>query len=510
MSTTYNQLIIGSGFSGLCMGIKLRQEGENNFIILERNDWLGGTWYVNHYPGAACDVESHLYCYSFEPNPNWSREFGPQEEILHYMEHCVKKYDLKEHLHFNTNVISAVFDEKKGIWNVETESGKNYSAKVVVSCSGGLSQPSFPAIKGLETFKGKTMHSALWDNDYDLKDKTVAVIGTGASAIQIVPAIAPMVKQLNLFQRTPPWILPKLDKEIPWLRRWFYKHIPITQRLHRLLLYWLHEMQVIGFMNPGILKFFSNFALFYLKKSVKDKTLRQKLTPNYVMGCKRILLTNDYFPAAQRKNVEVITEGIQEINKTGVATNDGKQHDVDAIILATGFKVAEDVNRFETIGRGRMDLNEAWRDGAEAYLGTSVSGFPNMFFVMGPNTGLGHNSMILMIESQVNYIMGAIKMMKHKKAKSIEVKSGVQEEFNNKIQKKLSKTVWQSGGCSSWYQTKSGKNVTLWPGFTFTFMKWTKKFDEKKYDIVYEHESRNFSKSKNERQATKLAVTNDN
>jgi len=485
MNRTYSQLIIGSGFSGLCTAIKLKQTNQNNFIILERNDWLGGTWYVNHYPGAACDVESHLYSYSFEPSPDWTKEFGPQEEILHYMEHCAKKYDLIKHIRFNSNIISAVFDEKFGIWEVETDKGEKYSSRIIVSCAGGLSQPSFPDIKGLKTFKGKTIHSALWDNDYDLENKTVAVIGTGASAIQIVPAISPLVKQLNLFQRTPPWILPKPDKKISSFRKWCYKNIPVTQKLHRIRLYWMHELQAIGFVkNPGILKFFSKLALYFLKKSVKDETLRRKLTPNYVMGCKRVLLTNDYYPALQRKNVSVITDRIKEINETGLFTIDGTQWDVDAIILATGFKVAENVERFATKGRNGIDLNETWRDGAEAYLGTTASGFPNMFFVMGPNTGLGHNSMILMIEAQVNYIMGAIESMKEKNARFIDVKKSAQQEFNRELQEKMSRTVWQSGGCHSWYQTKSGKNVTLWPGFTFSFMKRTKKFEVEKYEVV--------------------------
>ncbi len=485
MNKTYDQIIIGAGFAGLCSTIQLKKNGENNFLILERNKHLGGTWYDNHYPGAACDVESHLYSFSFEPNPNWSREFSPQQEILKYMEHCAAKYELQNHFRFGANIVNAIFDEANGIWNIETEKGEKYAAKVIVSCSGGLSQPSFPDIKGLETFKGKMFHTAIWENDFDLSGKTVAVIGTGASAIQIVPAIVSKVKQLNLYQRTPPWIFPKPDGEISSLRKWLYNNFPTTQRLHRKRLYWQHEIMAVGFIkNPGILKFFSKLSLRFLKQSITDETLRAKLTPNYVMGCKRVLISNDYFPALAQKNVEVITEKINCINETGVLTTDGKQQNVDVIILATGFKAAEEVSRFAVKGRNGIDLNEAWRDGAEAYLGTSVAGFPNMFLVVGPNTGLGHSSMILMIEAQVNLIMEALKALKQSGAKFVDVKKETQQQFNNEIQKKLATTVWQSGGCTSWYQTKNGKNVTLWPGFTFTFMKRTSKFEKEKYEMV--------------------------
>lgn len=485
MNITYDQLIIGAGFAGLCTAIQLKKNGENNFLILERNKHLGGTWYNNHYPGAACDVESHLYSFSFEPNPNWSREFSPQQEILKYMEHCAAKYELQNHFRFNANITNAVFDEANGIWNLETEKGEKYATKVIVSCSGGLSQPSFPDIKGLETFKGKMFHTAQWQNDFDLSGKTIGVIGTGASAIQIVPAIVSKVKQLNLYQRTPPWILPKPDGEISSLRKWLYSNFPATQRLHRKRLYWQHEIMAVGFIkNPGILKFFSKLSQRFLKQSIADETLRAKLTPDYVMGCKRVLISNDYFPALAQKNVEVITEKIDCINETGVRTKDGKQQNADVIILATGFKSTEEVSRFAVKGRNGIDLNEAWRDGAEAYLGTSVSGFPNMFLVVGPNTGLGHSSMILMIEAQVNLVMEGVKMLKQSGAKFVDVKSETQQQFNKEIQEKLATTVWQSGGCTSWYQTKSGKNVTLWPGFTFTFMKRTSKFEKEKYEMV--------------------------
>ena len=474
-------VIIGAGFGGLCMAIKLRQAGINDFIILERNKHIGGTWYDNTYPGAACDVESHLYSFSFEPNPNWSRQFSPQQEILQYIEYCVAKYDLAAHILYNCNVSKAVFDEQSGTWTVTTTASLTYQARTVISCSGGLSEPSYPHIAGLENFKGRLFHTARWDKSFDLTDKRVAVIGTGASAIQVVPAIAPQVKQLYLFQRTPPWILPKPDKVISDFRLSLYRHLPFMAKLYRWRLYWTHELLAIGFVvKPTVMRWIGKLALSYLHRKVKDETLRQKLTPDYMIGCKRILLSNNYYPALQRANVAVVTTGIEAITETGVSV--GTQHyEVDAIVLATGFKAADGVS-MELRGLGGIDLNHEWRDGASAYLGTSIAGFPNLYLVVGPNTGLGHSSMLLMIEAQVQYIMEALKAAKG--LKYMTVKKAVQQGYNEQLQSELANTVWQKGGCRSWYQTAGGKNVALWAGFTFTFMRRLKRFDIEKYDLT--------------------------
>ena len=482
-NTQYEQIIVGAGFSGLCIGIKLKEAGMDNFIILDRNRHIGGTWYDNDYPGAACDVESHLYSFSFEPKSDWSREFGPQGEILQYMEHCAEKYKLAPHIYLNTSIEKAVFDEKKGLWTVTGKGGDTFTGRILLNCSGGLSETALPQIKGLDTFSGKVFHSARWDKSFDPKGKKVAVIGTGASAIQIVPAIVQKVKHLDLFQRTAPWILPKPDKDISQFRRKLYKSLPFMQSLHRARLYWSHELMALGFVvSPSIMKLGGKIVIRFLNKSIQDPELRQKLTPTYTLGCKRILLSNEYYPAMEQPNLSLLTEGIQEITTKGIKTRDGVEHDVDTIIMATGFQAAEGVLRYEVKGKGGLDLNEAWRDGAEAYLGTSINGFPNMFIVVGPNTGLGHSSMILMIEAQVGYIMQALKALKEKGAKYTDVKKEVEKEYNNDLQARLAKTVWQSGGCMSWYQTKSGKNVTLWPGFTFTFMRKTKHFEPDKYE----------------------------
>jgi cation diffusion facilitator CzcD-associated flavoprotein CzcO len=485
MNTNYDYVIIGAGFAGICMGIKLKQAGFNNFVILERNQQLGGTWYDNHYPGAACDVQSHLYSFSFEPKTDWSRMFGPQQEILQYMEHCCEKYGLTKHFKYNTTVNGAAFDNDSSLWIVSDTNGNTYTAKAVISCSGGLSQPALPDIKGLDTFKGKMFHSAKWDNSYNLKGKTVAVIGTGASAIQIVPAIAPDVKSLLLFQRTPPWIMPKPDREMRSFEKKIFSALPFMQKIFRGWLYWAHELTAMGFVaRPGILKFAQRMAIKHLNKNISDPTLREKLTPKYTMGCKRILISNDYYPALNRNNVQVITEHITEVNEAGIVTNAGTQYAVDAIVLATGFYAADGVLAFDIKGRNGVDLNETWRDGAEAYLGTTVAGFPNMFLVVGPNTGLGHSSMILMIEAQVQYIMEAIKAMKNNNWKYVDLKPEAQKQFNTQLQQQLAKTVWQTGGCISWYQNKNGKNVTLWPSYTFTFKKQTEKFEADKYEVA--------------------------
>jgi cation diffusion facilitator CzcD-associated flavoprotein CzcO len=477
-------VIVGTGFSGLGMGIRLKQAGIHDFVILEKASGVGGTWRDNHYPGAACDVESHLYSFSFEPNPGWSRTFAGQREILAYLDRCADKYGLRPHIRFDTAATGASFDERTGSWTVETSRGDRLRARVLVSAIGGFSRPSYPDIPGLASFAGKVVHSARWDDSYPLEGKRVGVIGTGASAIQIVPAIAPKVAELHVFQRTPPWILPKLDRAIPEEERERFRRVPALQKLARAQQYWLRELFAIGFVkNPAILKLASRLALRYLEAKVPDPTLRAKLVPDYTMGCKRILPSNDYYPALNRENVELVTEGIQEIRPGGVVTRDGRERALDALVLATGFTVAEFVLPFPMTGRRGRDINEAWRDGAEAYLGTTVSGFPNFFVIFGPNTGLGHNSMIHMIESQLNYTMSAIETMRARGLELVDVRPDAQARYNERIHARLAKTVWNTG-CTSWYQTRSGKNTTLWPGFTFEFRLRTRRFDPADYEVV--------------------------
>ncbi len=480
-------LIVGSGFAGIGMGIRLKQAGIEDFTILEQADQVGGTWRDNHYPGAACDVESHLYSFSFAPNPDWSRQFAPQQEILDYLVRCVDDFGLRSHLRLGTAVTSAHFDEDTGLWDVETDSGEHIQARALVSGCGGLSRPSYPDIPGLDSFEGTLFHSARWHHDAPLEGKTVGVIGTGASAIQIVPSIAPSVGKLELFQRTPPWILPKPDRAITADEQRRFRRLPFTQKLARYAQYWRHELFALGFVvDPRINKFGERFARRFLEKSVRDPVLREKLTPNYTLGCKRVLLTNDYYPALCRDNVDVVTDGIQEIRPEGILTRDGKLHRLDAIIAATGFQAAEAVAPFEVRGRGGKDLNAEWADGAEAFKGTTVAGFPNFFMIVGPNTGLGHSSMVYIIESQIEYIMGAMKTLRARRLRSLEVRRDVQDRYNQRLHARLSRTVWSTGGCVSWYQTSTGKNTTLWPGFTFEFRARTRRFDPTHYELTGE------------------------
>jgi cation diffusion facilitator CzcD-associated flavoprotein CzcO len=477
-------VIVGTGFAGLGTGIRLKQAGFHDFTILEQAGEVGGTWRDNHYPGAACDIESHLYSFSFEPNPNWSRQFGSQWEILQYLKGCAQKYGLYPHIRFHSTVKSATFDERAGQWTVETEDGKTIRARAVVLGTGGLSRPKLPIIPGLESFAGKSFHSARWDHSTPLDGKTVGVIGTGASAIQIVPEIAPRVKKLHVFQRTPPWIVPKNDFPIGDAARARYRKMPLLQKLARTSLYWRHELFALGFVvEPKVMSFMGRQVERWVARQVKDPALRKKVTPDYTLGCKRVLISNDWYAALQRDNVELVTEGIDEVRPQGIATHDGKLRHLDAIVLATGFQASEAVAPFAVRGRGGRDLARDWESNAEAYLGTTISGFPNLFTIVGPNTGLGHSSMVFIIESQIAYILDALRTMREKNLKMIDVRADVQREYNDEMQRRLAKTVWASG-CQSWYLTKSGRNTTLWPGFTVEYRLRTRRFDADRYELV--------------------------
>ncbi|MDP3294803.1 MAG: NAD(P)/FAD-dependent oxidoreductase [Nevskia sp.] len=476
-------LIIGSGFAGLCMAIRLREQGIEDFQILERGDDVGGTWRDNHYPGCACDVQSHLYSFSFEPNPEWTRMFARQPEIKAYLEKCAAKYDLRRHIVFGANVQNARYDEGSATWTVNTADGRSFSGRVLVSGMGGLSNPAMPNVKGLDSFKGKAFHSAHWDHRYDLSDKRVAVIGTGASAIQFVPQIQKLAKRVDLYQRTAPWIMPKPDREIGPRERRLYRALPVLQNAYRTAIYWMLESRVLGFViNPKLMTMVEGVARRHIKRQIKDPALRAKVTPDYTIGCKRILISNDYYPALAQANVEVITDDIVEVRANSVIDSAGNERAVDAIIYGTGFKAQDPMPRGTVFGTGGVDLLDAWKTGPEAYLGLSVAGFPNFFMLVGPNTGLGHNSMVFMIESQVAYVMDALKTMHKQGLRAVDVKPDAQVTFNLGLQGQLSKTVWTSG-CKSWYVDANGKNTTLWPGFTFIYRGKTRRFPTTAYRL---------------------------
>lgn len=479
-------LVIGTGFAGLGMGVKLRELGITDFAILEQADSIGGTWRDNHYPGAACDVQSLLYSFSFMQNPRWSRMFAEQGEILDYLNQVADAYQLRPHIRFGCQVVRAAWNDRRAVWRVELSDGRAFTGKVLVLGTGGLSRPAYPAIAGQDTYQGATFHTARWNHDFDLTGKSVAVIGTGASAIQVVPAIAPKVGALKLFQRTPPWIMPKPDRAIGASEQKLYAKLPVTLNAARAKIYLQLESRLIGFIaKPQLMEYAKKDALAYLRQEVADPVLRQKLTPNYAFGCKRVLLSNDYFQALQRPNVEVVTDGIERIDAHSVITRDGTSRPVDAIVYATGFQVGDYSQApFDVVGAGGRDLREEWKHGAEAYLGTSVSGFPNMFIITGPNTGLGHTSMVLMIEAHIQYIASAIQAMREQGLATVDVKRAVQDGYNRRLHDKLSRTIWAIGGCKSWYQTASGKNVALWPGSTYAFRKQTEQFVVAKYEVT--------------------------
>lgn len=468
-SHTPTILIIGSGFGGLGMAIQLKKAGIHSFKILEKADRVGGTWRDNTYPGAACDVQSHLYSFSFEPKHDWSRKFGRQPEIHGYMEHCVAKYELAPHLQFNTEVTAAEFDSLLGEWVVTLRTGETLSANVLITATGQLNKPAYPNIPGMNDFAGKSFHSAQWDHDYDLTGKRVAVIGTGASAIQFVPQITPEVKELKLFQRSAAWVISKPDRPFRKWEHTLFARLPLADEAYRSLIYWKNESRALAFTRfDRLLDLFSLEARALAHRHVKDPVKRKKLIPNYRIGCKRILMANDWYQAMNEDHVDVITTGIARVESDAVVTTEGERHEVDAIIYGTGFKATEFLSPMKITGLNDLELSDAWREGAEAYKGISVNGFPNLFMLYGPNTNLSHSSIVFMLESQIHYVLLCLQQLKNEKAAFMEVKPAPQRAYVDGLQDRLSKSIWATG-CSSWYTTANGKNVANWPGFTFGY-----------------------------------------
>ncbi|WP_224241140.1 flavin-containing monooxygenase [Hyalangium gracile] len=476
----FHVAIAGSGFAGLGMAIRLKQRGIQDFVILERAEDVGGVWRDNTYPGCACDVQSHLYSFSFAPNPGWSRSYSPQAEIREYLRDCADRFGIRPHIRFGHSVQEARWEDGLQRWYLETSQGP-FTADAFVFAMGALSEPAMPKLPGLEKFQGKLMHSARWDSAYELSGREVAVIGTGASAIQFVPEIQKKVGKLVLFQRTPPWILPRGDQAISERRRRLYRKLPGAQLLARWLIYLSGELLAIGFMYPWLMRLVQRQALRHLERSVPDPALRAKLIPSYTMGCKRILLSDDYLPALTQPNVTVITEPIREVRERSVITADGTEHAVDALICGTGFQVTDLPMTHHIRGRDGRTLAETWGGTMKAHLGTTVSGFPNFFMLQGPNTGLGHTSVILMIESQIEHTLGALRYLDARQLAAVEPVPEVQERFVQDVDQRMRGTVWTQGGCSSWYLDATGRNSTLWPGFTFTFKYRVEHFDPADY-----------------------------
>jgi cation diffusion facilitator CzcD-associated flavoprotein CzcO len=424
-AVVYQAVVIGAGFGGLCAGIKLREAGVTDFVILEKADDVGGTWRENTYPGAGCDVMSLMYSLSFAQG-RWTRMYAKQAERLDYLKRTAQTRRLREHLRFGREVISSVFDEQTDTWTLRTRNDETYCARVVIAAPGPLHVPSIPDLPGRDDFRGVSFHSAQWDQDFDPAGKRIAVIGTGASAAQFIPQLAKTAASLSVFQRTPHWVIPKLDRPITDAEHWLFRYVPGVQKAYRYGIYWSHEAAILGFMHPR------------------------------------------FMPALQRPNVELVTAGIERITESGIRTADG-DYPVDAIVYGTGFAISDRMAHQRLVGRGGLSIQQAWRDGMEAYLGVAVHGFPNYFLIVGPNSGGGHQSNVFVIEAQMRYIIECLKLMNRTGSTRIEVRRSSQQRFNERIHAKLAGTVWNSGGCHSWYLDASGRNRPAWRGSSVSY-----------------------------------------
>lgn len=473
---TTNIAIIGAGFGGLAMAVRLLQKGERDFLILEKASGLGGTWHDNTYPGCACDIPSHLYSFSFAQNPAWTRRYASQPEILAYLRRVAAEHGLEQKIRFNTEITSLAWSDDDTRWQITAADGRSFAASAVVLGVGGLHVPRIPEIPGLDRFTGPAFHSARWRHDVDLSGQRVAVIGSGASAIQIVPAIAPSVEKLVVFQRTPPWILPRKDRPISRWAAWACRHVPLWQRAWRCCVYVRQEAIAIAYTRwPKLLGHWEQQARQLMLDQIEDPQMRHQLWPHYTLGCKRALLSDDYYPALARENVELISERIVEIRGDQIVTSTGAVREVDVIILATGFRTFNPATEIAITGRDGRRLADDWKDGPEAYNGVLVAGYPNLFMLMGPNSGLGHNSIVFMIEAQVRYVLSCLALLAHRRLPAIEVRADVQRAFNEGLRRRFLQTVWVSDGgpwrraCTSWYKTAKGRLTALWPGFSLSY-----------------------------------------
>ena len=478
-------VIVGAGFGGLGLAIKLLEAGRRDFVILEKDHEVGGTWRDNTYPGAECDVQSHLYSYSFEGKADWSQRYAGWQEIQRYILDTTAKYGLRPWIRFGQRVCGAHFDPQTGRWTVRVASGASISARFFVLATGPLHVPQIPRIEGLEQFRGRVFHSARWDHGYDLAGKRVASIGTGGSAIQYCPEIAPKVAQLHVFQRTAAWVTPRDTRKYSEAARRRFARFPWWRRLHRARLYWTNESRVWPVFHASLSWMFEAYARHFIRSQVKDPDLAQRLTPDYRIGCKRVLVSNVWYPMFNRPNVELVTEPIRAVTPDGILTADGVERPVDCIILGTGFVVDPRIymRDFPVTGLPGHVLAEDWKAGAEAYYGVSVSGYPNLFQLVGPNTGLGHNSLVFMIEAQAHYILQCLRELEARRADWLDVDADEQARFNARVQKALAGTVWNSG-CRSWYQQDDGRNVAIWPWSTWRFWLETRRVRTERYHFA--------------------------
>jgi cation diffusion facilitator CzcD-associated flavoprotein CzcO len=477
-------VIIGSGFSGICLGIKLKQAGIETFTIFEKSDRVGGTWRENTYPGAACDTPAFSYCFSFEQKTDWSRKWAPQPEILGYLEHCVRKYGLEPHIRFGSEIESARFDVDESVWRIRTTAGEEVAADVMVSGVGQLNRPSVPALPGLSDFRGPCFHSARWDHAVDLVGKQVAVVGNAASAIQFIPQIAPEAGRLRIFQRSPNWMLPRRDRAYGEEEKQRFARFPLLAKLYRWWIWLQHEIRFPAFRRNAIVsRWLARMAEQNMREQISSPELRRALVPDYPVGGKRILISDDYYATLGRDDVELVTSPIDRLREDGILTRDGTVHPADVVILATGFESTAFLAPMAIEGLGGRALTDEWKEGARAYLGMTVAGFPNFFMMYGPNTNLGHNSIIFMLECQTRYIVDCVRQLFGRRIDSIDLRADVMESYNAKLQQELSRTVWSATG-KSWYKTSDGKITNNWSGTTARYWWRTRRADLRLYHQV--------------------------
>ena len=484
MSTETEVLIVGAGFAGLGTAIRLAQQRRRDFTVIERADEVGGTWRDNTYPGLICDVPSHLYSFSFAPNPEWSRTYPGQAEILRYLRACADRYGVRRHIRFGTELTSARWDGAASRWRVETTTG-SFSTRFLVLGVGGLSAPRMPEVPGLDRFAGTMFHSAAWRHDHDLRGERVAVVGTGASAIQFIPRIQPQVSRLLVLQRTPPWVLPHPGRRLTRAERWLSRRVPGLLHARRLGVYLVREAMVPGLtidarLNGGL----EEIARRHLRRQVRDPLLRARLTPRYRIGCKRIVISNDFYPSLTRANVDLVAEPLVEVRERSLVSADGREHAVDTIIAGTGFHVSDPPYATQVAGRGGRTLAQTWDGSPQAYMATSIAGYPNLFVLGGPNSGVGHTSLVFMIEAQIAHVLDALELCRRQRLTSIEVKPSAQAAFNADVQHRMERTVWATGGCASWYYDARGRNTTLWPAFTAQFAARARHIDARAYRLT--------------------------
>ncbi|WP_017540028.1 flavin-containing monooxygenase [Nocardiopsis halophila] len=476
--------VIGSGFSGIGMAARLKRAGLKSLVLLERAHDVGGTWRDNTFPGAACDVPSHLYSLSFRLNPGWSRTFSGQEEIHAYLRQVAEEEDVYRHVRFGHSVSGAYWEPEANRWRIECEGRPTVTAQFVISACGALADPSVPDIPGLSDFTGTVFHSARWDHSQDLTGRNVAVIGTGASAIQFVPQIQPKVGRLDLYQRTPPWVIPKHDRNVTRLEKWLFHNVPGAQQVFRKNIYWGRESYVLGFVKyPALMKGVAALAKSHLRRQVTDPELREKLVPDFVPGCKRLLLSNDYYPSLDQPNVDVITDGVEKVREKSIVAADGTEREVDTIIFGTGFHVTDMPAAKMVHDAEGLSIWDRWGEDLEALKGTTVSGYPNLFVLAGPNTGPGHTSHVFFLEAQMRYVMSALRFAARNGVDRLDALPEAQKRYASRMQHKTRNSVWVTGGCDSWYLNSKGRNVTLWPGFSFEYALQTLRFDPHNYRI---------------------------